>query len=238
VTAEQVSASDRLAVAVGASLGEFVSVRTSFNVKRWDDDQTRWALRRWERDSGGRAPLDRGLNVTLDPAVFRRYAVAPYSETQQDDCNLIVQSGWVALLGGVAGSSIAAKFSSTNGRIGVGTSSTGAAYTQTWLQGDTGAASTTSYYQLCGATPTITTATTPPTLVFTATFGTGVANFTWAEFGTDNAVASGVYLNGLAGGYVLLNRGVSAQGTKTSGQTWTATETITFGYPSGSGSVS
>ena len=38
----------------------------------------------------------------------------------------------------------------------------------------------------------------------------------WQEFGTDNGSASGVYLNGLAGGFLLFNRGVSNQGTKAS----------------------
>jgi hypothetical protein len=225
------AAADSLSVAVATGMAEFVSVRTSFNVKRWDEDQVAWT-RDWFRRAGtppGWEPQARH---------FAQAGVAPYSETQQDNCNLVVQNGWVSLLGGIAGTTIANKYSSTYGRIGVGTSSTAASYTQTYLQGDTGSGSTTSYYQLCGAAPTITTSSTPPTLVFTASFGTGVANFAWNEFGTDNANASGAYLNGLSGGYVLLNRGVSSQGTKASGQVWTATETLTFGYPSGSGTLS
>jgi hypothetical protein len=224
-------ASERLSVHVDTPMRDFVAVRTSFNVKRWDAEQTDWAARNL-RKFRERPPW-------WEPqgSHFAQLGVAPYSETQDDDCNLVVQNGWVSLLGGIAGTTIAAKYSATNGRIGVGTSATAAAYAQTYLQGDTGSASTTSYYQLCGVAPTIVTATTPPTLTFTATFATGVANFAWAEFGTDNGSASGVYLNGLAGGFVLLNRGVSAQGTKVSGQTWTATEIITFGYPSGAGTL-
>jgi hypothetical protein len=221
-------ASERLGIAVAAPLGEYIRVSTSLNVKRYDADQTAWALRRL--GFGDTRPPLALLGRGITPAEFASAGIRPYSETQEDDCNMVVQQGWVWLLGGIAGTSITNKFSATYGRIGVGTSSTAAAYAQSYLQGDTGSASTTSYYQLCGAGPTISTGSTPPTLVFTASFAGGNANFAWNEFGTDNANASGVYLNGLAGGYGLLNRGVSAQGTKASGQTWTATETLTFGF--------
>ena len=234
-TPDITGASERLAVAVATGMQEYVKVSTSFNVKRYDEDQTAWALRRMGYGDW-LEPLrpDQGLT----PLQFESVGVFPYLETQEDDCNLVVQQGWVWLLGGVAGTTMSTKFSATQGRIGVGTSNTAASYTQTYLQGDTGSSSTTSYYQLVSGAPTISTGSTPPTLVFTAAFGTGVANFAWAEFGTDNAAASGVYLNGLAGGYAMFNRGVSSQGTKASGQTWTATETISFGYPSGAGTVS
>jgi len=214
---------------------ELAIVQTSFGVQRWDEDATAWTLRKLGYGDT-RPPMPADLGLT--PAQFAAAGVKPYSETVEENCNMIVQQGWVWLLGGVAGTTMATKFSASNGRIGVGTSSTAAAYTQTYLQGDTGSSSTTSYYQLVSGAPTISTGSTPPTLVFAASFGTGVANFAWAEFGTDNANASGVYLNGLAGGYGLFNRGVSSQGTKASGQTWTATETISLGYPSGSGTVS
>jgi len=147
-----------------------------------------------------------------------------------------VQNGWVALLGGVAGTTMSPKFGAANGRIGVGTSSTAAAFAQTTLQGDTGAASTTSYFKLVSGAPTIATGSAPATLTFTAVFGTAVANFAWQEFGTDAGTADSVS-NATTGG-TFFNRGVSAQGTKASGQTWTATETISFGYPSGAGTVS
>lgn len=235
MTGHPEGASDRFSVGVHSPLREMATVRTDLSVARWDADQTAWALRRLGYgDTRAPMPGDAGLT----PAQFATAGVKPYSETTEHNCNMIVQQGWVWLLGGVAGTTMSVKFSATNGRIGVGTSATAAAYTQTYLQGDTGSASTTSYYQLVSGAPVITTSSTPPTLVFSASFGTGVANFAWAEFGTDNGSASGVYLNGLAGGFLLFNRGVSNQGTKASGQTWTATETISTGYPSGSGTVS
>jgi hypothetical protein len=228
-------ASEHLGAAVLSPFGDVCVVQTSWNVKRYDEDMTAWALRKLGYD-GTRPPMPEDAGLT--PAQFAKAGIKPYSETQHDNANMIVQQGWVWLLGGVAGTTMSTKFSAANARIGVGTSTATASYTQTYLQGDTGSASTTSYYQLVSTAPVISTGSTPPTLVFTASFGTGVANFAWQEFGTDNATASGVYLNGLSGGFALFNRGVSNQGTKVSGQTWTATETISFGYPSGSGTVS
>lgn len=229
------AAGERLGVGAEVPVTDCIPVETTFAVQRWDGEQTGWIARKYERDWGGLPPRP---DFAFEPRHFAQYGVAPYSETRDENCNMIVQQGWVWLLGGVAGTTMSTKFSATNGRIGVGTSATAAAYTQTYLQGDTGSSSTTSYYQLVSGAPVITTSSTPPTLVFSASFGTGVANFAWAEFGTDNGTTSGVYLNGLAGGFLLFNRGVSNQGTKASGQTWTATQTIQFGWPSGAGSVS
>lgn len=217
---------------------EFAAVATSLTVRKWDADQTAWALRKANREA-----LDlirQGRNVRVLPETFERYGIEPYEVWHRDNANNVLQAGWVALLGGVAGTTITNKFGAANGRIGAGTSTTAVSYTQTALQGDTGSASTTSYYQLVSAAPVIATATTPPSLTLTATFGTTVANFAWNEFGTDNYTASGVTTTGLGANYIFVNRGVPAggMGVKSSGQTWSATETITFGYPSGSGTVS
>lgn len=199
--------------------------RTSVRIERYDADQTEWARRF----------LGLPPDATLQSADFAAAGVEPYSVTGEDDCNAIVATGWAALLGGVAGTTMSPKLSATSGRIGVGTSTTATAWGNTWLGGDTGSASTTSYYQLCGTAPVIVTSSGPATLTLTASFGPAVGNFAWNEFGVDNAPASGVYLNGLAGGYILLNRGVwsPSQGVKTSGQTWPISVTLTFGYPSG-----
>jgi hypothetical protein len=226
-----VGASERIAVGVLAPHGEFGAVHTDFRVQKWDEDMTRWVGQR-VREGGTQWSWVRELT----PEVFRNFGVQPYEDHTDYDCNLIVQNGWVALLGGVAGTTMSPKFDSTHGRVGVGTSVTAAAYAQTTLVGDTGAASTTSYFKLVSGAPTIATGSTPPTLTFSAVFGTAVANFAWQEFGTDAGTADSVS-NATTGG-TFFNRGVSSQGTKASGQTWTATETISFGYPSGSGTVS
>lgn len=214
---------------------EFAAVSTSLLIRKWDEDAARYVLRREGRDE---AALTRRENVTIHPETFARHKIAPYETWQADNVNNILQAGWVALLGGVAGTSITNKFSGTNGRIGVGTSSTAVSYTQTALQGDTGGSSTTSYYKLVSSAPTIATGSSPATLTFVSAFGTAVANFAWNEFGSDNYTADGVTTTGLGASVIFFNRGVVTMGTKASGQTWTATETISFGFPSGSGTVS
>ena len=87
-----------------------------------------------------------------------------------------------------------------NARIGVGDSSTAAAATQTGLQ-----ASTNKTYQAMDST--FPTYGTSQQIVFRATFAAGSANYAWKEFTVDN-------------GTTTLNRLVSTQGTKTSGQSW------------------
>jgi hypothetical protein len=218
----------KLAVSVEAPHREYAGVRTDFMVERWDAEQTQWVASRFSNYPPGWEPKANA---------FRALGVKPYLTTIEENCNLIVVAGWAALFGGVAGTTITNKFSATQGRIGVGTSSTAAASSQTTLVGDTGGASTTSQFVLCGATPTLSTAATPCTMVFTATFTSLLANFAWNEFGTDNWNVSGVTATGLGANEVFFNRGVSAQGTKASGQTWTATETLSFGFPSGAGTV-
>jgi hypothetical protein len=210
---------------------EFAAVSTSLLIRKWDEDAVRYVLRHEGRDT---AALTRRENVTIHPETFARHKIEPYETWQRDNVNNVLQAGWVALLGGVAGTSITTKFSAAAGRIGVGTSAIAPSYTQTALVGDTGGSSTTSYYQLVSSAPAIATGSSPATLTFVAAFGTGVANFAWNEFGTDNGASSTVTTTG-----VFFNRGVpgGGMGTKASGQTWTATETISFGFPSGAGTV-
>ena len=214
---------DKLTVAVLAPHHDTAAAKTDFQVERWDADATQWLARRLRSLGEWRPGMD------LTPALFARHQVAPYSVTVHENCNMVLQAGWVALLGGIAGTSITTKWSSTVGRIGIGDSSTAAAYAQTDLQ-----ASTNKFYQLVSGAPTIATGSAPATLTFTAVFAGGNANYAWQEFVCDEGTASNT-------GPVVatcLNRGVSAQGTKAAGQTWTATATISFGFPSGSGTVS
>jgi hypothetical protein len=232
---EFAAGSERLSVGVGLGLSDFAGrISTSFNVKRYDEEMASYAMAKLGYGDWLPPLTSRGIT----PDEFASVGIRPYSETQEDDCNLVVQAGWVALLGGIAGTSITNKFSATQGRIGVGTGATAAAYANTTLVGDTGGSSTTSYFQLVSSAPTIATGSSPPTLVLVAAFAGGNANFAWAEFGSDNWNASGVTSTGLGANDIFFNRGVSSQGTKASGQVWTATETISFGYPSGAGTVS
>jgi hypothetical protein len=220
--------SEHLKVDALTGMREFATIQTSFHVERWDAEQTAWARNR----------LGQPWDADITPRQFASAGpggVAPYLVTHDENCNLVCIAGMVALLGSIAGTSITNKFSATQGRIGVGTSATAAAYANTTLTGDTGGASTTSYFKLVSGAPVISTATSPATLVFVSVLGTAVANFAWAEFGTDNGNADSVS-NATTGG-IFFNHGISAQGTKAAGQTWTATETLSFGFPSGAGTV-
>lgn len=190
------------------------SLHTDIVVRRWDADQTLYAAQR--------------LGWQPDACDFDFLGIKPYLVTTHEDSNLVTTSGWVALLGGIAGTTITNKFDASHGRIGVGTVSTAATAADVKLGGDSGGGSTTSYYKLVSGAPTINTGVVPSTLTFQATFGTAVANFAWAEFGIDNFTADGVTTQ--ATGAVFFNHGISSQGTKASGQTWAMTVTVNGGF--------
>ena len=104
-------------------------------------------------------------------------------------------------------------FDATNATIGVGSSSAATTAAMTNLQHATNKA-----YKVVDSAPTIAT----NVLTFVATFGTGVANFAWEEWGVFNS--AGVTPTG---GDIMLNRKNEALGTKTSAQSWEITCTLT-----------
>ncbi len=109
----------------------------------------------------------------------------------------------------------------TSVRIGVGNSNTAEAYTDTDLGAAAGASN--RYFQPVSGAGTLGTRT----LAFAATFGTADGNFAWNEFGLDvgtPTVSGGTTVNAL----LFNHKAGIAQGTKASGQTWTATATLTF----------
>lgn len=125
------------------------------------------------------------------------------------DGNLMVNAGLQLmedLLIGAGGT----VFSNANAYIGVGDSSTAEAAGQTDLQAATNKlrkAMSASYPSRASQTVT-----------WRSVFGTSDANYAWNEFAVFNASTAGT----------MLNRKVSAQGTKTSGQTWTVDLAITW----------
>lgn len=125
--------------------------------------------------------------------------------------NLLLNEGiteFLNLLTGGAGTA----FSSANARLGVGDSTTAAAATQTALQ-----ASTNKLYKTMEAGyPQVSN----QSVVFRSVFGSAEANFAWEEFSVMNGSDESTARN--------LNRKVSSQGTKASGQTWQLDLTITF----------
>jgi len=133
-----------------------------------------------------------------------------FFEKNEFDGNLLLNEGITALMNLLIGAAETA-FSNANAFIGVGDSNTAAAAAQTGLQ----AATNKLYKAMETSYPSI----SDQTVTFRSVFGSSDANFGWNEF----TVASG---NSDASDN--LNRKVSAQGTKASGQTWTVDLQITF----------
>jgi len=127
------------------------------------------------------------------------------------DGNLLLNEGIAEALDIVAGLGAPTTFNNTNANIGVGDSATAEAATQTGLQ-----AATNKLYKAMQATYPSRSA---QTLTFRSQFGSSEANFAWNEF---------TIANGTSDSAKNLNRKVSAQGTKTSGQTWTVDCTVTL----------
>jgi hypothetical protein len=172
-------------------------------VARFDEEQTRAAV-----ELLGREPTAED---------FARLGIEPYLVSEVDR-NLLTTAGIgriVTLITAGTGNLI----SSTTARVGVGNGVGTAAIGDTDLSAAAGSAN--RWFQTC-------TVTSPSNvLTFAATFGTADGNFAWNEWGVDigtATVSSGNTVNA-----VLLNHKTSiAQGTKASGQTWTATATITL----------
>lgn len=189
---------------------------TLWRVERWDAEATRWAARR----TGLRQPTD------LD---FRRLGIEPYSATEHLG-NVICTAGWLRMLnlfGGLGGQA----FDNTHCRIGVGNGTvTAGGGSVPAVAADTdlaaAAGSANRWFQLVTVTtggPTV-GGTVPKTLTYVAVFGTADGNFAWNETGLDAGTASGNTVTA-----PLLNHATSiAQGTKASGQTWTATSVLSF----------
>jgi hypothetical protein len=174
------------------------------HIRRWDEDQTR------------RAQTLTGL---ADPGadVFDALGITAYDESSVDR-NLLTTAGIgriVTILNAGTGNLI----SSTTARVGVGNGAGTAAIGDTDLSAAAGSAN--RWFQTC-------TVTTPSNvLTFAATFASADGNFAWNEWGIDIGTATVTSANTVNA--VLLNHKTSiAQGTKASGQTWTATATVTL----------
>ena len=147
--------------------------------------------------------------------VVRRYADdASYAagvtfDESVIDGNMLLNEGIGALLLLLTGGAETA-FNNANARIGCGDSSVAEAATHTDLQ-----ASTNKTYRAMAATyPQI----SGQSVTFRAVFASGDANYSWQEFVVDNGATA----------LKTLNRKISNQGTKISGQTWTIDVTITL----------
>lgn len=124
--------------------------------------------------------------------------------------NLLLNEGIteaLKLIGGIT----ATAFSNANAYLGVGDSSTAASAAQTGLQ-----AATNKFYKAMDVTfPSV----SGSIITYRSTFASGDANFAWNEF---------TIANGNSDSSTNLNRLVSSQGTKQSGQTWELTLQVTL----------
>ena len=126
------------------------------------------------------------------------------------DFNLLLNEGITALLNLLIGNA-ETNFGNSNAYLGVGDDNTAESAAQTGLVAATNKlykAMEASYPQISGQGAT-----------WRSVFGSSDANFDWNEF---------TVANGNSDAADNLNRKVSAQGTKASGQTWTLDLTITF----------
>lgn len=209
---------DAMGIAASCPMAESGIERTMLMVQKWDADQTRWMARRLDVPEHARIPAH----------LFHNARVHPY-DTFVYHGNLITRAGWNQLfVGGVFGTT-PTKFSTTVGRIGIGTSTSAAAATDTNLLSVTGLSGSGSNWILCGANPVVTTTATPCTVVFTATFGANDAVGAWQEFGIDQGTA-----NSTAGTPTvtavapLMNHSTNIGAGTKAGGTWTATATLSF----------
>jgi hypothetical protein len=152
---------------------------------------------------------------------FREHAP---TEVVQSEGNLLMYGGasclWECLIGNGTSTAAAALtyFNNSNAAIGVGDATTTEAATQTDL-----AASSNKIRVACDATyPQHTDGVTSAanTITFKSTFGSGVANFTWNEWGIFNSATAATGR--------MLNRKVQALGTKAAGTSAAFSVTVTL----------
>jgi hypothetical protein len=206
--------SDSLGVHAGVPFTDGGRETATLLVEKFDLDMTSWAQSRLEIPS----------HMTVQRRHFRQLRIEPY-EAVEVPGNLMTTAGWAQLFKSIIGGS-PTLFSSSVGRIGVGTGTTAATSADTAL--GSVSSMTGSNWILCGAAPTDSTSSTPCTSVFTASFGTSAAVGSWNEWAVDQGTASaGPTVTATA---PMMNHsvpGAGVIGTKGSA-TWTATATLSF----------
>lgn len=175
-------------------------------IERWDEEQVAYL-----KEKLGREPM---------AADFAALAVRPYAVSEVED-NLLTTAGLTritSLITGAGGTAL----TNTTARLGTGNGAGGAAIGDTDLGAVAGAAN--RWYQIMDATfPT----TAAGVITVKSTFASVDGNYAWNEWGTDIAVA--VVASSAVVSATLLNHKTGiAQGTKTAGQVWAATGTITL----------
>lgn len=166
------------------------------------------------------------LALGRDPTGAELIAFCDPVETADAPGNLVTRIGLQRFGNRLIGTGSWAAINATTGRIGVGNGTTAAAVTDTDLSAAAGAAN--RQFLVFDSAPTVGTGATSGVYTFVATFGTGVGNFAWQEWGIDGGTASGTTVTTDAPTTPgLINHQVISLGTKTGAQTWVMTVTIT-----------
>lgn len=178
-----------------------ITANNEVETKEGFKEHAHWVIKRYANDE------DFKKQVEYSPEEARDlFGVEQETEFEP---NILTNGGITEMLKLIATTG-ATKFDNANAYLGVGDSSTAESASQSALQGTTNKlfkAMDSTYPQVSGTSCT-----------WQSTFASGEANFAWNEFGVANTSA----------GTVLLNRKVSSQGTKQSGQTWTLQLAITL----------
>jgi hypothetical protein len=209
--------SDGIGVGVQAFMTDHGKESTYLDIEKWDEEQVRWLADKLVIP-----------HHALKPQHFRAAGVRP--DTFHWKGNLITRTGWADMFTGFFGTQ-ATLFSTTVGRVGVGSGTGPAAATDTALSSVAGLSGSGSNWILSGANPTLNTGATPCTVAITATFGVNDAIGAWNEFAVDHGTA-----NSTAGtptvtpvGHMINHSASSGlAGTKAASQIWNATVTLSF----------
>lgn len=164
---------------------------------------------------------------------FERLSVDPTSITEVAG-NMIVNGGLGRINNLIIGTGATPAFTSTQSVIGVGSSATAEARSQTDLQASAGAGN--RWMQATSVAPTVTTTTnTGDTISCGSSFASGDGNFAWNEWcwvvSTGTITATSAVLSASVPGStanLMLNRKVASMGTKVAGAVWVLTTTVTL----------
>jgi hypothetical protein len=194
--------SDAVAVAQGIHLADGISHKTVARIHKFLDP------------TGMIDKLSRfGVPIEVLKRSFAdQYLGSVEFDSGEPDGNLCLNSGIQAFEGLLSGISSPTAWNNAHAYLGVGDSTTAAAATQTDLQASTNY----TYVGMVASYPS----QSGQTITWQASFGSGSANYAWNEFVVSNASSKG--------SGTCINRLVSAQGTKTSGQTWVLSLSITW----------
>ena len=167
----------------------------------------KWRIDRWSDPDGFVAAQLQG-GISTDQ--LRHRCPERYLGFDEWNANVALNEGLQLLIDLIAGTGTGNPWSNSYAYLGVGDGTTAEDATQTGLQGanKTYKAMDAGYPQRSGQS-----------CEWRATFGASDANYNWQEF---------TIANGNSDTAVNLNRKVANKGTKSSGETWTLSLTITF----------